>query len=137
MAIPNPEQAEHSIPLNFFHGFTPSASEYYFQAITEYAERLKSESLNIEKMEHVGEGLPEITTAHIEEAKWVLIRRLRRRASLSKKILVPRFFQYAATLLLGLGASNYSQLWGSLLTLVSLTVGFIAFAVETENSREY
>jgi hypothetical protein len=135
--LQNQPEAARDLPEELFTHLTIGANNYFLAVVKEYAGRLKAEALNIERMEHVGDGPAEITTGHIEEAKWVLIRRLRTKALVSKKLFLPRIIQYVSTFLIGIGGSNFNENWGSILTIISLAIGFIAYFVEQEFSREY
>jgi hypothetical protein len=116
---------------------TPTAKEVFKRAVTEYAERLKLEAQNIEHMEHTGNGPPEITGAHVEEAKYVSIRRMRLRALSKRKTIPLRLGQIAMTAAAGVGASNISDLWGSGLCVGGIVVGLVLFVVENNINREF
>lgn len=117
--------------------FTTSGVGAFDRCVRQYAQRLEAESKNIESMEHVGDGPPEITGAHVEEAKWVLVRRMRLRNLSTRGIVACRIVQAASSLIVGIGTSNLGTQWGPILSLVSLAVGFAALMIETEISREY
>jgi hypothetical protein len=114
----------------------PGGREYFAAAVREYADSLLSQARNIEDSEHTGSGPPEITAAHVEEAKWVLIRRQRRRAQESGWVSVLRVVQVLMAALTGIGASNFSQQWGAALCVVGVLVGSISLVVERELGRE-
>jgi hypothetical protein len=87
-------------------------------------------------MDHTGQGPAEITAAHVEEAKWVLVRRLRRKAVSTARVAVLRVTQLVLTLLVGVGASNVKELWGALMSLLAVVGAAIVWVVEREYTRE-
>lgn len=97
------------IPGDFYTGFTENARASFNFAVQEYAHKLRSESTGIEKMEHTGDGSAEITGAHVEEAKWVLIRRSRRYVAHSKWIEFIRIAQALVSFIVGVGVSDLSK----------------------------
>lgn len=117
-------------------GFTPGAQDYFVASVTSYADRLAAESRSIERMEHTGDGPAEITAAHVEEAKWVLVRRMRRKVASSRWVVVLRLGQAATAALVGIGTSNLTQSWGAILSIVAILLGSIALIAEREMSRE-
>lgn len=120
----------------FYSDLTVGAKRYFNCAVHEYAEKLTSESRNIEQMEHTGDGAPEITAAHVEEAKWVLIRRLRRSTTKGKWPVVCRIGQTLAATVIGIGASNFSKTWGSVICLLGVVLGSLLLVIEREISRD-
>lgn len=118
------------------NNFTPGGRAYLITTVQEYGQMVISESKNIEQLEHTGLGPLEITAGHVEEAKWVLIRRQRRRLRHSNWITAMRIGQAFMSLAIGIGASNFAQLWGSVLCVVSVLVVATLFVVEREISRE-
>ena len=131
-----PEDGGIGLPAHFYSGLTDGARRYFGCAVKEYADKLLSESKGIEKMEHAGTGEAEITAAHVEEAKWVLVRRLRRSAGLSKWVIAIRIVQTIVAALVGVGASNFSEKWGSVLCIVGVCIGSVLLVVERELTRE-
>ncbi|SRR5258708_25241791 len=119
------------------HGLLiPGAKEAFQKTISEYAEMLFAEAKNIEDMEHAGSGPPEITAPHVEEAKWVLVRRGRRRSAHGNWVAVVRIAQLVATTLVGIGASNLKETWGTLLTVGGVLAASLLFIVERELTRD-
>lgn len=116
--------------------FVPGGREYFAAAIREYVERLLVQSQSIEENEHTGSGPAEITAAHVEEAKWVLIRRQRRRAQKRGWIMFVRVVQVLMAAVTGIGASNFSQQWGALLCVGGVLLGSISLVVERELDRD-
>lgn len=104
-------------------------------AVAEYAAKVVSEARNIENMEHVGDPPPEITGAHIQEAKWVSLRRLRVHAQALRGGIVLRSFQLIATLVLGLGLANYSEWWGPLTVIAGVLIASISLIIEIGRSK--
>lgn len=124
------------IGTEYFANLTNAAKQVFQNAVTEYADKLKLEAEDIEQMEHTGDGPAEITGAHVEEAKIVSIRRMRRKALSKRKIIPLRLGQFAMTAVAGVGASNISYLWGTLLCIGGIVVGLILFVIEIEMNRE-
>lgn len=116
--------------------FTDGGKEYLRNAVQEYADRLINESRNIEQMEHTGQGDPEITGAHVEEAKWVLIRRLRRSSLKCRWIFTVRIGQAIMVAVVGIGASNFKETWGALMCVGGVFACSILLLVERELTRE-
>lgn len=81
-------------------------------------------------------GDAEITAAHVEEAKWVIIRRLRRATSSSKWLVVLRIGQTLAAGASGVGASNISQTWGAVMCVAGISLGALMVIIEREISRD-
>lgn len=117
--------------------FTVTAQGYFDEVVNEYVERLEAESKNIEKLERVGDGPAEITAAHVEEAKWILLRRMRRRAIASKGMYACRGLQLASAVVVGVSTSYLTQVWGGALGMVAVAVGFCALMWEVDLTREY
>lgn len=132
----NETEPRFHLPPRFYAGLTDGATRYFDGAVREYADKLLSEASSIEKTEHTGSGEAEITAAHVEEAKWVLIRRLRRSAGHSRWVVVVRIGQTVAAAAVGVGASNFSQTWGAVLCLVGVFIGSILMVAERELTRE-
>jgi len=124
------------LPPDFYAGLTEGARRYFDCSVKEYADKLINEATNIEKMEHAGTGDPEITAAHVEEAKWVIIRRLRRSSSKSKWVMTLRLSQTLAAGAIGVGASNFSQTWGAVMCVASIFLGSLMLLIERELSRD-
>ena len=119
-----------------YSALTPGARAYFDKSVREYADRLLSESTNIEGMEHTGSGPPEVTAAHVEEAKWVLIRRLRSRARSSKRVAFLRIAQVLMSTVVGIGASNINDTWGVLLCLCGVVFFSMFLVLEREIVRD-
>lgn len=115
---------------------TPNAQAYFDKCVREYEDRLLSESTNIEAMEHTGSGPPEVTAAHIEEAKWVLIRRLRRRTGSSKRVAALRIGQILMSAVVGIGSSNFNTTWGALMCVVGILLFSMLLMIEREVVRD-
>jgi hypothetical protein len=133
---PNQDIPEVYIGAEFYSGLTDGAKSYFNRAVKEHADKLFSEASNIEKMEHAGTGAPEITAGHVEEAKWVLIRRLRKTARHSKWAVMLRIGQTLMAAAVGVGASNFVQTWGAVLCLLGVFIGSVLLVLEREVTRE-
>jgi len=114
----------------------PGGRDHFLANVQDHAQQLFNEARNIEEMEHTGPGQPEITAAHVEEAKWVLVRRQRRRARGTRLIFPLRAGQAVTTALVGIGASNFDQTWGALLCIGAVFLGSMLLLVEREFTRE-
>ena len=114
----------------------PGASVYFDAAVREYAEMLFAEARNIEDLDHTGSGPAEITAAHVEEAKWLLARRHRRRARHSGKLALLKIGQLAVSVFIGVGASNIKESWGAVMMTVAVVVGALLFIAERELTRD-
>lgn len=115
---------------------TPNASEHLAAAVQEYAEKLFREAAGIESLEHTGDGGPEITAAHVEEASWVLIRRLRRRLRHGGWIAFLRFLQALSVAFVGYGLSDLSTGLGAGSFGGGVIVGALALVIEQNLARE-
>jgi len=130
-----PIDDEVKLGSKFYESFTPGARSYLDKTVKEYADKLVVEANNIEKMEHTGGGHAEITAAHVEEAKWVSIRRIRKKAASSKWPVVLRMIQIAMSAVIGIGASNFFQTWGALMCVGGILFGSISLIIEREIDR--
>ncbi len=140
MSKANPASDSQDVKIKFQSAdstaLLPGGRAYFIKTLKEYAEMLLSESKSIETLEHTGSGPPEITAGHVEEAKWVLIRRHRRRLRSSKLATTARIGQFFASMTIGIGASNFSQQWGALLCLAGVILGSMLLFLEREIGRE-
>jgi len=125
-----------SVTAESLEGFTQGARSYFEKTVVEYGDKLGSESRSIERMEHAGGGPAEITAAHVEEAKWVLVRRLRRSAMRSRWPVVVRIGQTLAAVAVGIGASNFAVAWGGVMCVVGVLSGSLLLVIEREMTRE-
>lgn len=130
------EETEILIDSSYLTNLTEGAIDYYSSAVKEYAERLKREAQSIENMEHTGQGPPEITAAHVEEAKWISLRRMRLNTSSTKWNIFLRFGQLGSSIFVGIGASSFDETWGALLCVGGVLFGSLFLIVERELTRE-
>ena len=98
------------IGQSYFLNQSNAAKTAMQNAVVEYAERLRREAESIERGEHIGDGPPQITGAHIEEAKFVSLRRMRRNSLSIKKTVLLRIGQLGTFAVIGIGASNFNEL---------------------------
>lgn len=119
-----------------YEKLVPGAREHFTASVQVYVRQLFNEALNIEGIEHAGSGPPEITAAHVEEAKWILIRRQRRHARSSRWIAILRIGQGLTSAAIGIGASNFKESWGALMCIGGVFVGSMLLIVEREVTRE-
>jgi hypothetical protein len=119
-----------------FELLVPGGQDFFQRAVSDYGESLFAEAKSIEGMEHTGSGPPEITAAHVDEARWVLARRRRIHATHSKWAAFTRIAQLLATTTLGVGASNLKDTWGAVLSLVSVLIAALLFILERELTRD-
>lgn len=107
-----------------------SNSKTHLEArIEQFTTQVITEAKAIEQREHVGKGPPEVTAAHIDEAWWVLRRRIRgaRRPVLAG---LSRAVQALGAAGLGIGGSSFQAKWGQTLFMVSSIVTFSAYLLE-------
>ena len=114
----------------------PGAKFHFKDAVASYTQQLFTEAKGIEALEHTGSGPTEITAAHVEEAKWVLLRRARRQARHSRWVAAIRVGQVVASAAVGIGASNFSHQWGAITCIISVLFGSLLLLVERELYRE-
>jgi hypothetical protein len=114
----------------------PGAKSHFKGAIASYSQQLFNEAKGIEQLEHTGSGPTEINAAHVEEAKWVLLRRARRQAKHSGWVGTLRVGQVVSSAALGIGASNFSHDWGAITCIIAVLFGSLLLLVERELSRE-
>lgn len=124
------------LPETDYSQLVPGGREYFVKSIREYTEQLFNEAKNIEDIEHAGSGPPEITAAHVEEAKWVLIRRRRRQARSTRWTVILRIGMVLMSAAVGIGASNFTKSWGAVLCVVCVFIGSMLLVVEREITRE-
>lgn len=115
---------------------TQGAHKAFKSAVEDYAVRLIKEAKNIEKMERVGDGPAEITAAHIEEARWVSIRRMRLRNRSAKKAAGLKLLQNISSLLAGLGISSINSSWGVWICIVGVIGVAATYVLERDLSVE-
>ena len=113
-----------------------AAQESFQRFVIEYANRLRHETENLEKSEHIGDGPPEITGAHVEDAKVITLRRMRKSSSSTIWNAIVRLVQFMAIALIGVGASNFTELWGSVICVVGILLGAIFIVIEIWKHRE-
>jgi hypothetical protein len=114
----------------------PGGRTYFTNAVKQYADSLLSQAVAIEENEHTGSGPAEITAAHVEEAKWVLIRRQRRHAQRRGWVAFVRVVQALMAAGTGIGASSLSEPWGVFLCIAGVLFGSVALIVERELDRD-
>jgi len=132
-----PENTEfHGLDVSDVEEFVPGAKSYFRETVANYTQQLFNEAKGIEQLEHTGSGPTEITAAHVEEAKWVLLRRSRRQARNSRWVAAIRVGQVISSAAVGIGASNFSYNWGAITCIVSVLFGSLLLLVEREISRE-
>ncbi len=119
--------AEHSLA-----GLTDNARDHLGKALDEYKEKLLREAKAIEQLEHTGHGPAEITAAHVEEARWVTIRRMRRSVKSGWLVSLSRIIQYIAAILAGIGGSNLAETWGVIMAMAAVAIGCGFFMVERQ-----
>jgi hypothetical protein len=97
--------------------------------IGEFAIQVLREARAIEKSEHVGKGSPEITAAHIDEAWWVVRRRVRHSRH-PVALIVTRIFQTVGSICAGLGMTYVQHPWGATTFVAAALVTLGSFLAE-------
>jgi hypothetical protein len=88
-----------------------------------------------EESEHVGKGPPEVTAAHIDEAWWVMRRRVRRSRYPVLEVIV-WVLQVPGASGIGVGATAVQQTWGAVVFVAGSLVKLVGFLVEVHLSRK-
>jgi hypothetical protein len=132
------ENHESSIKIGakYLLNLSQTAQEIFEKAIVEYANRLRREAEDLEKSDHVGGGSPEITGAHVEDAKFITLRRMRKASSSKIFGYIARLVQFAAAAIIGVGGSNFKELWGSLMCVGGVLVAAIFIVLEVWKNKE-
>jgi hypothetical protein len=120
---------------------TKHSQEHLTGRIQDFTVQVITEARAIEKREHVGKGPPEVTAAHIDEAWWVIRRRIRR-ARHPVMTISARALQtfgaagigVGATVFLGSGSADFLN-WGPLLFVGSCLATFAGFLLEALGAR--
>lgn len=115
---------------------TPNAQDYLGKATEEYVEKVYAAASNIEELHRSGEGSPEITAAHVEEAKFVVNRRLRHARKHGKGILVLRLLQVICTGFIGAGVTSYNADFGKYAFGAGVIIGALALLGEQALSQD-
>jgi hypothetical protein len=114
---------------------TESSKNHLKARLQEFATQVVNEAHAIEKSEHVGQGAPEVTAAHIDEAWWVTRRRVRKSRHPARAIFA-RLCEILGSAGFGVAASSLSQWWGPSLLVASTVAILSGFLIETYNSRD-
>jgi hypothetical protein len=103
--------------------------------IEQFTVQVVAEAKAIEQREHAGTGPPEVTAAHIDEAWWVLRRRIR---SAKHPILavVARVFEALGPAGIGVGATGMDARWGRAIFIVSCVATLGAFLLEVHATKQ-
>lgn len=129
-------EAKITLGADFYQLMTPGAASYLQRTVKDYAEKLIRESQSLAKMDSIGDERPEITTAHVEESKWIISRRMKKQAPVSPWLPVLRVGQFAMTALVGVGASLWvHHAWGAVLCVLSILIGSMLLLIEREMSK--
>lgn len=91
---------------------TAPSRNHLTSRIAEFAVQVLREARAIEKSEHVGKGSPEITAAHIDEAWWVVRRRIRHSRH-PVALTATRILQTVGSICVGLGITYVQHPWGA------------------------
>jgi hypothetical protein len=119
-------QLEHIESLEYL----TSNSRFHFERkITDFAIQVTAEAKAIEQREHAGKGPPEITAAHIDEAWWVVRRRIRH-ARYPILTLSARVLEAVGAAGIGVGATAFHEKWGAITFIVSCLTVMCAFLAE-------
>ena len=105
--------------------------------IEQFTVQVIAEARAIEQREHAGKGPPEVTAAHIDEAWWVVRRRIRR-ARHPILAIIARALEtlgaagigIGATIFLGANTTDLQKKWGPLTFILSCIATMGGFLVE-------
>jgi hypothetical protein len=102
--------------------------------IQDFTSQVIGEAKAIEQREHAGKGPPEVTAAHIDEAWWVIRRRIR---GVRHPVLTTtaRAFETFGAAGIGVGATAFQKKWGPIVFIVSCLITMGAFLLEAYSTR--
>lgn len=112
---------------------TKSAQEELEKKVEDYMITVVSQA-GLSESRSRGGSTPEITASHISEADWICRRGLVKN-KISKKIIIYRVFQLVGSFTIGIGASNITNTFGVVATVVGIAVGVITYVLELEENR--
>lgn len=127
-----------SLQLNGSDGLahlTANSKSHLEGRVLDFAIQVIAEARAIEQREHAGKGLPEVTAAHIDEAFWVVRRRIRR-AKHPYLTVVARACEVAGAAGIGVGATLFQAKWGPLIFISSCIVTLAGFVLESFTLRD-
>ena len=116
-----------------FFGSSPVVLE---NAVREYANKLINESRSEERRQIRATKTVEITAQIVESAKWELISAMRRTAKYSSMLLFLHILMGILTIPLGIGASNFNENWGIILSLICGVCYVLIFITHVVLSRD-
>lgn len=88
----------------------------------------------IENRERSENSDREITGRHISDAAIICGHGLRKN-KITKKVIWLRIFQLGGSLIIGVGASNFTTWWGIALAFIGFVIAVISYVLELEDSR--
>lgn len=110
--------------------------------IRDFTVQVIAEAKAVEQREHAGKGPPEVTAAHIDEAWWVIRRRIRHARhpvlqGLARclETIGTAGIGVGATVFLSSGATDFQKKWSPLVFIASCLVTMVAFLLEVYTSR--
>ena len=108
---------------------TASSKTHLEGRIQQFTVQVVAEAKAIEQREHAGKGPPEVTAAHIDEAWWVLRRRIRG-AKHPILVVLARTIQAFGAAGVGVGATSFQAKWGQVVFMICCVATFGAFLLE-------
>jgi hypothetical protein len=108
---------------------TQSSKTHLEIRLRDFTVQVVAEAKAIEQREHAGKGPPEVTAAHVDEAWWVVRRRIRR-ARHPILTLLARAFETFGAAGIGVGASLFQARWGPTVFMASCLITMSAFLLE-------
>jgi hypothetical protein len=136
-AVPSRKSETVSVRLDGTEGLdhlTSNSKTHLEGRIQDFTVQVITEARAIEQREHAGKGPPEVTAAHIDEAWWVVRRRIRR-ARHPILTLTARAFETFGAAGIGVGATAFQKKWGSVVFIASCLATMAAFLLEAYTAR--
>ncbi|WP_255773448.1 hypothetical protein [Mycobacteroides abscessus] len=116
--------------------FTPEAEAAVQRCTQDYRERLIRESREIEQLQNPDGNDKQVTPAHVNDANL----RLRKPFLSPRKTPVSVYIWAGITVVCsfvgGLGANNWSHLWGQILFIVMLVIGIFSGMAAVSKERQ-
>jgi hypothetical protein len=112
-----------------FDHLTSHSKAHLEGSLKDFSIQVISEAKAIEQREHAGKGPPEVTAAHIDEAWWVMRRRIRRARRPGLAVFL-RLVETLGSAGMGVGGTNYAKTWGAVTFMICVLIVSGAFVAE-------